>query len=279
MKTAISPLYLILIALGGISCSNDFDVPLKITSEQDPALSSDHNPAYLQTVFGEKFVVKGAFTGPGKDLKECNTWNMNRVSNPAVIHGSYEKGFPVGDWNFVMADAARIKLRWNKYQNTQTTSSFSVPFAVDETQVDADFYKLNASSQILGDVSIIISVRRGYFSKQQLQGLAHDVDYGLAEQGYRFRKQTDIIMQMDRTYLLSQYILTDSSLQSGVLYNIRGLCQSGKNFVEISFFHSAANEDLARLIFSMITMNFYVAGDRFYNPHLLLPAPGNQCNN
>jgi hypothetical protein len=222
---------------------------------------------YCRNLFKQQFTYLGEF---GSDSLEYGTWSLIDLDNPITMHGNFSKGLQIGEWEFLTGEEGvkRWTVSWNQYQNSVTNTSFSIPFEYEESQIDSNFYRLWTNNQLLGELSIIVGVKNQVLTEQEIAEIRNNVDYGLQQQGYAIQSLKDSITEDNRKYYSSTYKLTSANLQSSTLYNVLGYTTSGSSLVEISFFHSGAKPELARLIFASIANNFYVGKARLFSPFL-----------
>jgi hypothetical protein len=219
-------------------------------------------------LFGKSWFGVGGYLTRTADSVENGMWQFIKEGKPQVLVGAYDKGLPVNDWIFSLAEGWQTKSNWNIYDNKVTSVRFSLPFSCEETKVDSSIFKLKTVNDSLGRISIIYGVYKKLVEDDKRAQYDSDFESWLANLGFRFTREKREIRNIGSTYYFNEFTMKDSANNNVKCYQISGNLPSKKAFVEVSFFHMGPREELVKVIFNMIVNHMYIGDERFYNPYL-----------
>ena len=223
-----------------------------------------------ENIFGERYLVaNGSFLDQKKDRVETGLWQYTSLERTFVFFGNYTNGLPTGEWTFLLSDGVGLTSQWDVYSNKLGIFSFSVPFALLDSTVDATMFKLTTLNDSLGKVTIIVNVDDKLLTKEERGKFDSESEIGIREQGYTFEGRKRQIKKRDNEYFFDEYLLKDSLNKPAKLYRLYGNDPQKKYFVEFTLFHAGPKVDLVKAIYSLMATSLYIGKGRFLNPYVL----------
>jgi hypothetical protein len=219
-----------------------------------------------KNLFGDTYYATGYFLSNDRDSIETGHWFVTDLTNPMVLYGNYVNGLPDADWMLGFKDGTFLSSQWSKYQNTVTKCSFALPFQVEETIVDSNYFRLRTMNDSLGKISIIVGVSDTVVKNLAEFGLNSEI--GLRDRGYSFRADRKEITKGGAKYIFTEYFMKDSTHKDVKLFHLYGYTPSKSRFIDFVLFHDGPKDDLVKLLYNLMVTSVYINNERFFNPHL-----------